>query len=208
MGTSSKETYACQHCGAEADMTLEGFERVEDVIKRERKLPCKSCGKEVPWTEREDLKAIRVAMEAEKEAYQAYSKAAKRTRNPKGRDMFQQLSEFEMNHFQKLKDLLKSLEEKGEWILYSGTSFKKRPIPTKMEKPKGQEQLTDMDALRMAIREEKKAQSYYRSMAELTKDARGKDMYKRLANEEVLHEKVLNDQYYSLHNTGVWSWGD
>jgi rubrerythrin len=113
-----------------------------------------------------------------------------------------------MNHFQKLKDLLKSLEEKGEWILYSGTSLKKRSIPMKIEKPKGQEQLTDMDALRIAIREEKKIQAYYRSMAEVTKDARGKDMYKRLAGEEALHEKVLNDQYYSLHNTGVWSWGD
>jgi len=29
-----------------------------------------------------------------------------------------------------------------------------------------------------------------------------------LAEEESLHEKILNDQYYSLHNTGVWSWGD
>jgi rubrerythrin len=206
--TSPKVKYACEYCGAEAEMILEGFEGVEDVIKRERKFPCKSCGKEISWTEGEDLKAIRVAIAAEKEAYQTYSKAAKMTKNPKGRDMFQQLSEFEMSHFQKLKDLLKSLEEKGEWILYSGTSFKKRSIAMKMEKPKGQEQLTDMDALGMAIREEKKAQALYRSMAELTKDARGKDMYKRLANEEALHEKVLNDQYYSLHNTGIWSWGD
>jgi len=205
---SPKVKYACEYCGAEAEMILEGFEGVEDVIKRERKFPCKSCGKEISWTEGEDLKAIRVAIAAEKEAYQTYSKAAKMTKNPKGRDMFQQLSEFEMSHFQKLKDLLKSLEEKGEWILYSGTSFKKRSIAMKMEKPKGQEQLTDMDALGMAIREEKKAQALYRSMAELTKDARGKDMYKRLANEEALHEKVLNDQYYSLHNTGIWSWGD
>jgi rubrerythrin len=113
-----------------------------------------------------------------------------------------------MNHYQRLKELLQSLSEKGEWILYGGTSFKKETIPLKVEKVKGQEQLTDMDALKMAIREEKKAQTYYRSMAELTKDPRGKDMYKRLANEEALHEKILNDQYYSLHNTGVWSWGD
>ena len=205
---SSKETPACQHCGAEADMTLEGFEKVEDVIRREKKLACKKCGKELPWTKREDVKAIKVAMEAEKEAYQNYSKMAKKTKNPKGRDMFQQLFEFEMNHYQKLKNLLKSLQEKGEWILYEGTTLKKKTIPLKAEKPKGQEQLTDMDALKIAIREEKKAQSYYRSMVELTRDSRGKDMYKRLANEETLHEKVLNDQYYSLHNTGVWSWGD
>lgn len=205
---STKETLTCQHCGAEADMTLEGFEDVADVIKREKKLTCKSCGHDLPWTDREDIKAVQLAMEAEKDAYQAYSKAAKKTKNPKGREMFSQLSEFEMNHYQKLKELFKSLQEKGEWILYSGTAFKNKKIPLKMEKAKGQDQLTDMDALKIAIREEKKAQSYYRSMAELTKDPRGKDMYKRLANEEALHEKVLNDQYYSLHNTGLWSWGD
>jgi rubrerythrin len=204
----SKEAFACRHCGAEADMTLEGFESVADVIQREKKLPCKACGKELPWSDREDIKALKLAIEAEKDAYQAYSKAAKRTKNPKGRDMFQQLSEFEMNHFQKLKALLKSLQEKGEWILYEGTSLKKKKIVLKVQKPQGQEQLTDMDALKIAVREEKKAQVYYRSMAELTKDPRGKDMYKRLAEEEALHEKLLNDQYYSLHNTGIWSWGD
>ncbi len=205
---STRETLTCKSCGAEADLTLEGFESVEDVIKREKELHCKSCGKELPWTEREDIKAIRVAMEAEMGAHRTYSKAARMTRNPKGKDMFQQLSEFEMNHYQKLKALLQSLEERGEWILYEGTGLKKRKIPLKVEKPKGQEQLTDMDALKIAIREEKKARAYYRSMAELAKDPRGKDMYKRLASEEELHEKLLNDQYYSLHNSGLWSWGD
>jgi rubrerythrin len=208
MGKGSRETLTCQHCGAEADITVEGFEGVADVIKREKKLLCKTCGQEVSWTKREDIEAIKLAMEAEKDALQAYSRAAKKTVNPKGRDMFQQLSEFEMNHYQKLKNLLKSLQEKGEWILYEGTSLKKKVISLKMKKPKGREQLTDMDALKIAIREEKKAQAYYRSLAELAKDPRGRDMYKRLANEEALHEKLLNDEYYSLHNTGLWSWGD
>jgi len=85
--------------------------------------------------------------------------------------------------------------------------MKKIPLQASMPS-KGQDQLTDMDALNIGIREEKKAEAYYRSMAELAKDPRGKDMYKRLAEEEALHEKILNDQYYSLHNTGVWSWGD
>ncbi len=206
--THSKEPFACHHCGAEADMTLEGFESVADVIKREKKLPCKTCGKNLPWTDREDIRAVQLAMEAEKNAYQAYSKAAKNTKNPKGRDMFQQLSEFEMNHFQKLKALLKSLQEKGEWILYEGTHLHKKKIPLKTKTPQGRDALTDLDALKIAVREEKKAQTYYRSMAELTRDPRGKDMYKRLAQEEALHETLLNDQYYSLHNTGIWSWGD
>lgn len=203
-----KETLVCNHCGAEADMTLEGFESIEEVIKREKKLTCKKCRSEIPWTEREDLKAVKIAMEAEKEAFQTYSRLEKKTRNPKGKDMFHQLSEFEMNHYQKLKELFESLEKKGEWILYEGTTFKKRNIPIKMEVPKAQDQLSDLDAIKIAIKEEKKARAFYSSLAEITKDVRGKNMYKRLSEEEALHEKILNDQYYSLHNTGIWSWGD
>jgi rubrerythrin/DNA-directed RNA polymerase subunit RPC12/RpoP len=207
-GKIHQEPAACEHCGTEADMTLEGFEKVEDVIRRNKKLTCSACGKDISWTGREDVKAIEVAMQAEKDASQFYGKISKKTRDPRGRDMLQQLSEFEMNHYNRLKELAKSLQEKGEWILYPGTSLKRKAITLKPDKVKGQDQLTDMDALKLAVREEKKAGAYYRSMAELTKDPRGKDMYKRLANEEELHEKLLNDQYYSLHNTGIWSWGD
>lgn len=208
MGGRTKEVYACQHCRAEADMTLEGFENVADVIQREKHLTCRSCGRPIDWTAEEEVKALRVAMEAERSASQAYARAAKATKDPRGRDMFEQLSEFERNHLQKLKDQLKSLEEKGQWSIYSGTSLKKPRALKAPKPPKGEDQLNDMEALKIAIREEKKAQGYYRSMAELTRDPRGKEMYKRLAEEEALHEKLLNDQYYSLHNTGLWSWGD
>jgi len=208
LGAEKRRAFACVQCGAEADITLEGFENVGDVVKRTEKLSCSACGQDLPRTEPEDLKAVHAAMEAEKEASQFYLKASKKTRNPKGKNMFEQLSQFEANHYQKLKELSESLRQKNEWILYPGTTLKKKAIPLKTETPRGQDQLSDMDALKTAIREEKKAQSYYRSMAELTRDPRGKDMYKRLAEEEALHEKVLNDQYYSVHNTGFWSWGD
>ncbi len=207
-GERLREPAACDSCGAEADITLEGFEKVEDVIKRNKRLTCSACGKDIPWNKGEDLKAIETAMQAEKEASQFYSRASKKTKDPRGREMLQQLSEFEMNHYNKLKELSKSLQNKGEWILYSGTVLKQKALSLKADKPKGQDQLTDMDALKLAIREERKAGAYYRSMAELTEDPRGKEMYKRLASEEEFHEKLLNDQYYSLHNTGIWSWGD
>ena len=208
IGKVHREPVACEHCGAEADMTLEGFERVEDVIKRSKKLTCSACGKEIGWTRREEIMAIDVAMKAEKEASQFYGKMSKKTKNARGRDMLRQLCEFEMNHYNKLTELAKSLQEGGEWIPYSGTSLKGKGLRIDAGEMKGQDQLTDLDALKMAIREEKKAGAYYRSMVELTKDPYGKDMYKRLASEEELHEKLLNDQYYSLQNKGIWSWGD
>ncbi len=208
LGGKTREVYTCQHCRAEADMTLEGFENVVDVIERERHLSCPSCGQPIDWTEQEEVKALRVAMEAERSASQAYARAAKATKDPRGRDMFEQLSEFERNHFEKLREQLKSLQDKGQWTVYRGTSLKKPRALEAPKLPKGEDTLGDMEALKIAIREEKKAKGYYRSMAELTKDPRGKEMYKKLAEEEALHEKLLNDQYYSLHNTGLWSWGD
>lgn len=207
-GQIYRDPASCDHCGAEADMTIEGIEKVEDVIHRTHALTCTHCGKDISWTRREDLKAIEVAMGAEKEASQFYAKASKMTKDPRGRDMFQQLSEFEMNHFNKLKDLAASIHDRGEWVPYGGTPLNRKALKMKAEKLKGQDQLTDMDALKMGIQAEKKAGAYYRSMAELTPDPLGKEMYKRLAQEEELHEKLLNDQYYSLHNTGIWSWGD
>jgi rubrerythrin/DNA-directed RNA polymerase subunit RPC12/RpoP len=205
---SDRDGLSCKQCGAEADMTLEGFEQVEDVIKRKKRVACKACGQDLPWTGREAVIAVQVAMEAEKRACEFYGNAAKKIKNPRGREMFEQLSEFEMNHFKKLKELAGSLREKGEWVSYGGTSFPKKGAPWKGEKPKVREDLTDLEALKIAVREEKKAESYYRSMAELTTDPRGKEMYKHLAEEEALHEKLLNDQFYSLQNTGFWSWGD
>jgi hypothetical protein len=116
-----------------------------------------------------------------------------------------------MNHFRHLKDLYDSLKSKDRWIAYPGTTFsgkgRKISTPSSMGKEVGP-QADDLDALSMAIKEERKAQIYYSEMAGKTPDPLGKDMFKRLAREEEIHERVLNDQYYSLNNNGIWTWGD
>ena len=40
-------TQLCSRCGAEADITIEGFEKVEDVVKRKRIWLCENCGQEI-----------------------------------------------------------------------------------------------------------------------------------------------------------------
>ena len=51
MVIKSEKSLVCEHCGAEADMVIEGFESVQDVIKKmkkeKKKVVCKSCGKEI-----------------------------------------------------------------------------------------------------------------------------------------------------------------
>jgi rubrerythrin len=150
-------------------------------------------------------------MAAEKDAHNFYSRAAHKTQSPKGKDMFSQLADFEMNHFRHLKALFDSLKGEGRWIAYSGTTFsskgRKKGVGLHITE-EVTSQANDLEALSIAIKEEKKAQKYYLDMAQETTDPLGKDMFKKLAREEEMHERVLNDQFYSLHNNGVWAWGD
>ena len=98
MQGSSKETYACLHCGAEADMTLEGFEGVEEVLKREKHLTCKACGQEVAWTAKEDVKAVKVAMEAEKNAIVLYSELSKVSKDKDQKKILDDITKEERSH--------------------------------------------------------------------------------------------------------------
>ena len=89
------------------------------------------------------LDAIRIVKENEKSARDSYANAAKKV-NPLGKKLFEQLSEFEQFHYDKLTALEKSLEDSGKFINYEGkalichpgsklSSLKQRSIKALME---------------------------------------------------------------------------
>ena len=156
------------------------------------------------------IDAIKLAMDAEQQAHIYYSQSAQKATNPKGKNMFSQLAAFELNHYNFLKSLLESLEEGNGWTAYPGTQF--AGIAKSPEgKDASPEEATKDDVLSIlskAIEDEKKASATYAELAEETDDPAGKEMFKKLAEEERLHTKILNDQWYSLNNEGIWLWGD
>jgi len=157
------------------------------------------------------IDAIKIAMGAEMEAHNYYSQSARKTTNPKGNDMFTQLAAFELSHYNSLKDLLESLEKGKGWISYAGTQFSAIPefIEGASSVAKDRETKDDvLSILSKAIEDEKMACEYYNKLAEETADSSGKSMFKKLAEEEKLHTKILSDQWYSLNNQGIWVWGD
>ena len=157
-----------------------------------------------------NLEAIKIAMDAEMEAHNYYSQSAKTTANPKGKDMFNQLSAFELSHYNNLKSLLDSLNEGTGWIQYAGTQFLDNPKSMEGGNFPAKEEMKDdeLSILSKAIEDEKKASGYYNKLADETDDPSGKAMFKKLSEEENLHTKILNDQWYSLNNKGIWVWGD
>ena len=158
-----------------------------------------------------EVEAIRIAMDAEMKAHKNYTRAAQKSANPKGKDMFSQLAAFELSHYNNLKSLLDSLSGGKGWTTYAGTQFSGMPECIEGEASSVEVSETKDEVLSIlseAIEDEKKACEYYTKLAEKTTDTAGKAMFKKLAEEEKLHTKILNDQWYSLNNQGVWIWGD
>ena len=156
------------------------------------------------------LEAIKRAMDAEMEAHTYYSQSAQKATNPKGKDMFRQLAALELNHYNNLKTLLDSLHEGKGWIAYDGNDFSDTTHAPEEKDPSKEEDFKDdvLSILSKAIEDEKKASAYYTTLANETTDPAGKELFTKLAQEEKVHTKILNDQWYSLNNHGVWLWGD
>lgn len=153
--------------------------------------------------------ALDIAMEAELKAQAFYAQAAVEAQDPNGRDLLGRLAAFEQYHYQKLFELAKSLQEDGQFIEYEARTVAQFvPVVAR-----GETAGTDLDELQdvtsilsKAIENEKVAGKHYRLLAEATADPNGQDMFTKLANEEKIHQRILEDEFFSLSNQGVWGW--
>ena len=157
------------------------------------------------------MDAIDIAMEAELKARQFYRDALSRISSERGKNLLEQLADFENNHYNTLQKLKNSLSKSDTFIEYAGTEFKpytqsgQSEVSGKIEPNKNEV----LNILSMAIEAETEAALRYRELAKQTGDSKGKDMFKRLSEEETLHRRILSDEFYQLNNRGeLWFWGD
>jgi rubrerythrin len=150
------------------------------------------------------LDAVRMAIEAEKNAVAFYTDAAQKTTNSLTRKLLEQLAEFEDYHRAKLVDLEKSLCENGACILYEGKRLLFR-VPDEMEKLQEADRMSAIEVIITAIDIKQKAEERYKAMAEQTADPNGRTMFIRLAEEERTNRRILDGAYWSLSNRGVWA---
>lgn len=158
-------------------------------------------------SDKELIDILERAIEEEVAAKAFYEEAARTTNDPGGRSMFMELAFFEQHHKEHLEALRDSLAAKSGFIRYPP-----KTIGSAAEGKPGRPAVGPKDdilsALRTAIAAEEKAQAIYRGIADTTDDPDGKEMFSRLAEEESLHRRMLDDQYYALSNRGEWLWGD
>jgi rubrerythrin len=151
------------------------------------------------------LDAVRIVKENERVASASYADAAQRIHNPMGRQLFEQLSEFEKFHYDQLTRLETSLEQSGDYINYAGKEF---PQPPLFEITAAQEPNTKsvISIIQGAIELEKQAEKSYTELASQAMEQKGHDMFNRLAEEEHRHYRILMDVYWNLNNLGTWKW--
>jgi rubrerythrin len=151
------------------------------------------------------LDAIRVAKENERIASDSYRNAVLEIQHPIGKRLFQDLSDFEQFHYEKISALEKSLMEEGKFINYEGKDF---PLPPVFEVKAAEEpsKKSLMTILSQAIGLEEEAKAAYADLAEQVTDPQGRQMFTKLAAEEYGHYRILIEAYWTVSNFGVWKW--
>jgi hypothetical protein len=122
--------------------------------------------------------------------------------------MFRELADFEAHHRTHLTALKNSLAGDGSWIVYEGRDLSKTPASEAQGRPAVGDHADALEALRLAIAAEEKAVTEYKALAEVAGNELGRKMFRRLAEEESTHRKLLDEQYLALANRGVWFWND
>jgi rubrerythrin len=153
--------------------------------------------------------ALDIAMEAELKAQAFYAQAALMVQDRQGRDLLARLAAFEQYHYQKLAELAASLQADGQFIdyeIHAIAAFDPLVAAGEVAGTVLDEVGEQVDILTKAIATEKTAEERYRALAEKTEDAAGRTMFQNLAYEERLHQRILEDEFFSLSNKGTWAW--
>jgi rubrerythrin len=146
------------------------------------------------------LNALDVALNNEMREREFYLKNAKRTKNPFGKKMFQQIGDEELEHYERLKQLHQAWEKQERWpetvpLKVEGTLVKDilvEFIKKVDQKSEGDED--DLKAVRAAIDFEAKGAKYYADMRDQVTDPKEKQFFDLLS-------KIENEHYLSLKDT-------
>ena len=146
------------------------------------------------------LNALEVALNNEMREREFYLKNAKRTKDPLGKAMFQQIGDDELEHYERLKQLHQKWSKQERWPetvpLRVEDTIVKDILVEFLKKvdnePKGDSD--DLEAVRVALDFEAKGAKYYAELRDRLSDPKEKQFFDLLS-------KIENEHYLSLRDT-------
>ncbi len=145
--------------------------------------------------------AIRIAIATERSGLEFYSRAARLTKNVRGRRVFQKLADEERDHlstlegrYQRLLEQEPDLESRPTFLFFKGAAnglFAEAAD----EISKG---LDDRQALKIGIRCERTSHQFFKRYGGRFEDSEGKQIFLEFADEERRHLDMLLREYIIL----------
>lgn len=156
--------------------------------------------------------ALCQAARLEEDGRKFYVEAAKRTEDPRGREMFLSLADDERSHLRIVEDQYEAVISDGDWISFpEALECKPIDLDQPLFPPEGHDfdkaidpRASDLDALLFALQIENESYELYRKAAAEVADSAGKAMYEFLATEARTHFDILMLNYEHLARTGSW----
>src|SRR4030043_1833943 len=125
--------------------------------------------------EKDRLNALEVALNNETREREFYLKNAKRSKNPLGKAMFQQIGDDELEHYERLKQLHQKWTKQEKWPGTVPLKVKKTIVKDilieflkKVEETKGDSD--DLEAVRTALDFEAKGAKFYAEISDASSD--------------------------------------
>jgi rubrerythrin len=152
------------------------------------------------------LVALDLAIQTEKDGREFYLRAAERSSDAGGKVLFVSLADDELEHLRLLESQREALATGGQWLPPSKLDEETAPDQAEGVPLFSRERLaenvsaytSDLSALRLAFLIEKDAVSFYTRAAAETEDRHGKEVYRRLAEMETEHQRILEEEYNAL----------
>ena len=148
---------------------------------------------------------LKEALDSELKAKEFYLNAHDKAKSKSGRQFFKELAEFEQNHYNLVKEIIESQID-GKILNERKIESKDMQIKPEIEGEFEPNKDEIIDVIYLAIESEKKAHERYRKISNLFDDEMGKKIFDNLAQDEINHKKILEDEVYQLSNKGTIIW--
>jgi rubrerythrin len=150
------------------------------------------------------MDALELAMKMEKDAITFYSEAARKTKYPAGKKMFDTITEDEKRHLEMISQIIKGLN-----VSHKDVSPMKN-VKTVFESMKSEmmkkveASADELEAFKIAMKMEQEGMDFYKKTLAGAKKEKEKALLERLIQEEQQHYAIFANTYQFLANTGNW----
>lgn len=157
----------------------------------------------------EMIEVFKKSIELELNGKAFFEHVAEATHNELGKKMFRKLANDEAQHLKVFSDMFtKAVGEDWKKHVDTGKSRDESPIiealTKRVESAAKAGRSSELEAISIGMELERKAIDFFDGAAKRTSDAKAREVFNRITDEEKSHYDLLQAQYDYVSNSGYW----